>query len=397
MNWKRNLYILWFTQTLSTMSFGFGLPLIPFYIQDLGVNDPAMINVFVGILNSAPAITMALIAPVWGKLSDRYGRKPMIIRAMASASVILTLMGLAQNVNQLIVLRAMQGLFTGTVSAASTFVAASTPKENLSYALGFLSSSTFLGSSLGQSLGGLAAESFGNRASFFIGGSIMVIGVILAMVLLKEDPSTFGKRDRSSPPAMKFKQLFALVGFLLIMLMLQRFVRSIFDPFMPLYLQQLRGPVRIKAVTGYVRMAISIATALAGLTLTRLGDRGDKRKVIAGLLLITTALASCLLIFKGFWPFVIIFTILSFFLGGIEPLITSLSAEQVDSKNRGTLFGYQGMVGGFGWMVAPLAGSALSIQFGGYEALIVTIIVVLLINFTMSYYTFKRTSREESL
>ena len=397
MNWKRNLYILWFTQTLSTMSFGFGLPLIPFYIQDLGVSDPAMINVFVGILNSAPAITMALIAPVWGKLSDRYGRKPMIIRAMASASLILTLMGLAQNVNQLIVLRAMQGLFTGTVSAASTFVAAGTPKQNLSYALGFLSSSTFLGSSLGQSLGGLAAESFGNRVSFFIGGAIMVLGVILAMVLLKEDPSTYGKRDRTSPPAMKFKQLFALVGFLLIMLMLQRFVRSIFDPFMPLYLQQLRGPVRIKAVTGYVRMAISIATALAGLTLTRLGDRGDKRKVIAGLLLITTALASCLLIFKGFWPFVIIFTILSFFLGGIEPFITSLSAEQVDSKNRGTLFGYQGMVGGFGWMIAPLAGSALSIQFGGYEALIVTIIVVLLINFAMSFYTFKRTSREESL
>lgn len=393
MNWKRNLYILWFTQTLSTMSFGFGVPLIPFYIQELGVNDPAQINLFVGILNSAPAVTMALVSPIWGKLSDRYGRKPMIIRAMASASIIIALMGMVKDVNQLVILRTFQGLFTGTVAAASTFVAAGTPKEDLSYALGFLSSSTFLGSSLGQSLGGLAAETFGNRISFFIGAAIMSFGVILAITLLKEDPSTFGRADKEKQATMQLKDLIALVGMLLIMLMLQRFVRSIFDPFMPLYLQQLRGPDRIKAVTGYVRMAISIATALAGLTLTRL--RGDKTKTVVGLLLITSLFAASLLIFRGFWPFVILFTIMSFFLGGIEPLITSMSAERVDSRNRGTLFGYQGMVGSLGWMIAPLAGSFLSIRFGGYEVLIVTIIIVLLINFAMSFHALKK--KEENV
>lgn len=388
MNWKRNLYILWFTQTLSTMSFGFGVPLIPFYIQELGVSDPAQINLFVGILNSAPAVTMALVAPVWGKLSDRYGRKPMIIRAMVSASILIALMGMVRDVNQLVILRTFQGLFTGTVAAASTFVAAGTPKEDLSYALGFLSSSTFLGSSLGQSLGGLAAEAFGNRVSFFIGAGIMAFGVILAITLLKEDPSTFGKTDKTKQPTMALKDLISLVGMLLVMLMLQRFIRSIFDPFMPLYLQQLRGSVGIKAVTGYVRMAISIATALAGLTLTRM--RGDKRKIVVGLLIITTIFAVSLLIFKGFWPFVILFTIMSFFLGGIEPLITSMSAERVDSRDRGTLFGYQGMVGGLGWMIAPLAGSFLSIQFGNYEVLIITIIVVLVINFAMSFRSLKK-------
>ncbi len=393
MNWKRNLYILWFTQTLSTMSFGFGVPLIPFYIQELGVNDPAQINLFVGILNSAPAVTMALVSPIWGKLSDRYGRKPMIIRAMASASIIIALMGMVKDVNQLVILRTFQGLFTGTVAAASTFVAAGTPKEDLSYALGFLSSSTFLGSSLGQSLGGLAAETFGNRISFFIGAAIMSFGVILAITLLKEDPSTFGRTDKEKQATMQLKDLIALVGMLLIMLMLQRFVRSIFDPFMPLYLQQLRGPDRIKAVTGYVRMAISIATALAGLTLTRL--RGDKTKTVVGLLLITSLFAASLLIFRGFWPFVILFTIMSFYLGGIEPLITSMSAERVDSRNRGTLFGYQGMVGSLGWMIAPLAGSFLSIRFGGYEVLIVTIIIVLLINFAMSFHALKK--KEENV
>lgn len=383
-NWKRNLYILWFTQVLSTMSFGFGLPLMPFYIQELGVTDEAQIKLFIGILNSAPAVTMALIAPVWGRLSDRYGRKPMILRAMLSASVIITLMGAARNINQLIILRTLQGLFTGTISAASTFVAANTPKQNLSYSLGFLSSSTFLGASIGQALGGISAELYGNRVSFFIGGAIMIIGAVLAFILLHEDPNSYGQPKEAGQPGMRLKDMMGLVGFLLIMLMLQRFIRSIFDPFMPLYLEQLRGSHQIKAVTGYVRMAISIATALAGLTLSRLGDRWDKRNIIVGLLAITTVVATMLLFFQGFWPFVILFTIMSFFMGGIEPLVTSLSAERVDSKNRGVLFGYQGMVGGLGWMIAPLAGSFLSISFGGYEALIVTIIVVLAVNLMMS-------------
>ena len=132
---------------------------------------------------------------------------------------------------------------------------------------------------------------------------------------------------------------------------------------------------------------------MAGLTLTRL--RGDKTKTVVGLLLITSLFAASLLIFRGFWPFVILFTIMSFFLGGIEPLITSMSAERVDSRNRGTLFGYQGMVGSLGWMIAPLAGSFLSIRFGGYEVLIVTIIIVLLINFAMSFHALKK--KEENV
>lgn len=395
MNWKRNLYILWFTQVLSTMSFGFGVPLLPFYIQELGVINESQINLFIGILNSAPAVTMALISPVWGRLSDKYGRKPMILRAMVSASIIITLMGLAQNINHLLILRTLQGLFTGTIAAASTFVAANTPKRNLSYALGFLSSSTFLGSSLGQSLGGLSAEAFGIRASFLIGGGIMIFGAVLAFLLLKEDPNSFGQSAESNR-TMSLRDIMNLVGFLLIMLMLQRFIRSIFDPFMPLYLEQLRGSVQIKAVTGYVRMAISIATALAGLTLSRLGDKGDKRTIIVGLLAITTVMSVTLLLFPGFWPFVILYTIMSFFLGGIEPLLTSLSAERIDSKNRGTLFGYQGLVGGLGWMIAPMAGSFLSIQYQSYESLLVAIAVVLGLNFIMSFTALRKSKRQSA-
>lgn len=385
MNWKRNLYILWFTQVLSVMSFGFGIPLMPFYIQELGVTEPDLLKIYIGIVNSMPAVSMAIVAPIWGKLSDRFGRKPMILRAMISASIILTLMGMAPNVNSLVFLRAVQGLFTGTIAAASTFVAAGTPRENLSYALGFLSTSSFLGSSIGQVLGGLAAEAYGNRVSFYIGGGIMIVGATIAFILLKEDPSTFGKSEKSKGN-MHFRDLMQIAGILLVMIMLQRFVRSIFDPFLPLYLEELHGPEKIRLVNGYVRMGISLATAFAGVTLTRIQDKKGSHHYILSLLVATLLVSIALFLIDGFWPFVILFTLLSYLLGGIEPIITSMSASRVDSRNRGTLFGFQGTLGSMGWMIAPMAGSFLTISYNSYKVLFIATAVVLIINMAMVYF-----------
>lgn len=181
--WKSNLYILWIAQIISLTSFGFGLPFMPFYIQDLGVTDPTTLKLYTGLLSAAPAVTMAIMAPVWGLLSDRYGRKIMIQRAMFTAFFIIGLMGMVSQVWQLLILRLMQGFFTGTITASSTFVAANTPNNKLSYALGFLSSSTFIGYSLGPFIGGFVAEYFGYRISFLLGAVLMLLGAFFYHVL----------------------------------------------------------------------------------------------------------------------------------------------------------------------------------------------------------------------
>lgn len=168
--WKINLYTIWFSQVLSIMSFSFGIPFIPFYIQDIGVVDPNQVKLFTGILSTAPGITMAIMAPIWGIAADRWGKKLMLLRAMLFASFIIAGMGIVANVSQLLVLRLLQGIFTGTVTAASALVASNTPENRLSYALGFLSSSTFIGASVGPVVGGFFAEYAGYRLSFILGG-----------------------------------------------------------------------------------------------------------------------------------------------------------------------------------------------------------------------------------
>lgn len=378
MDWKKNLYIVWLSQLFSLMSFGFGLPFLPFYLESLGVSDPDLLKLYVGFLSVGPGLTMAIMAPIWGKLADIYGRKMMILRAMGAGSIILFLMGIVTTPIMLLGLRTLQGAFTGTVTAANTFVAANTPKDKLSYAIGFLASATFLGYSIGPALGGFTGDLLGFRVSFFIGACLMVVGFLLTYFFLKEDPSTYG---RSVGPKVKMGMgyFIKIVGILLFMILVQRFVRSIFTPYLPLYVQELRGPENASTWTGIVNMCIGIATALAGMTLTRLGDRLDKNVVITGLLILGACTSVGLLLVDSFIGFLLIYSLMAFFLGGVEPLMTSLSAERVDPKNRGVLFGYSGMLGSFGFMLAPLVGTYISIEYS-YQSIFYVILITLVIN-----------------
>ena len=377
--WKSNLYTLWVSQVISLMSFGFGLPFIPFYIQTIGVTDEVSLKFFAGILSAAPAITMAVMAPIWGVLSDRYGRKIMIQRAMVAGTIILALMGMVQNVWQLVFLRLLQGIFTGTIVASSAFVASNTPDKNMSYALGFLSSSTFVGYSLGPLLGGLVAESYGYRISFYIGAVLMLIGFFIVTYKLIEDKNSYGKISAKQSGGKVTSILTQTIVLLLIMLFLQRIMRTVFSPFLPLFIQeQLQTIEGASSTTGILNGVIGLLTALSAVFISRLGDRFDKIKIIQVLMLLALVDSIFLTVLHGWWGFVVTYSLLFFIIGGVEPLMTSMSAQQVSSDKRGLLFGIQGLIGSLGWLVSPTLGTWISIQYGIEEILYVVLGAVLL-------------------
>jgi len=378
--WKLNLYILWISQVISLTSFGFGLPFIPFFIQELGVTDPDQLKIYTGVLTAAPAVTMAIMSPIWGILSDRFGQKLMIQRAMLAAVAIIGGMGFAGNVWHLVLLRFLQGLFTGTITASSAFVAVNTPNHKLSYALGFLSSSTFVGYSLGPLLGGKVAEKFGYRMSFFVGGVLMLIGFIIVTFFLKgekkkEDTRTSVIRGKSS-----YSDIFGVgILMLLLMLFLQRIIRTVFNPFIPLFIQETTHTiVGAASTTGYINGLIGFVTALSAILISRLGDKYDKKRLILIMLIIGSIDVLILNLTTGLVPFVIFYTALFFIIGGIEPLITSTTAEMTHPDRRGTLFGIQGLVGSLGWMVSPVMGTYVSIAFGIKQILWVVLGFILL-------------------
>ena len=108
--WRRNLYVMWVAELVAITGFAFVFPFLPYYVQDLGITELHKVELWSGALFAAHSVTMMVFAPIWGSLADRHGRKLMVERAMFGGAVVLAAMGFVQNVEQLVVLRAIQGM-----------------------------------------------------------------------------------------------------------------------------------------------------------------------------------------------------------------------------------------------------------------------------------------------
>jgi DHA1 family multidrug resistance protein-like MFS transporter len=381
--WRRNLYAAWFVQVLSISGFGFVFPLLPFYLQELGVTDPTEVQLWTGVLASAPALSMALMAPIWGALADKWGKKLMLLRAMVGGAIVLSLHAVVGSVQAMLAVRIIQGVLAGTVTAAGALVATGTPREHMGFALGILSSSMFLGFSVGPAIGGLVAESFGYRTSFLTGGAMLAVGFVLALVLIKEpaadetESSSQGPAEPSERRRARFAFLTGSVVVLLILMFLVRFVEVLSVPFLPLQVQYLRGGIAGSvSISGFLAAARGLVTAVAAATLTRLGDRRS-RPAIAGLLLAVASALWLPVFFAGSMAFFTLFLLVAtFFVGAVYPLIQAELSTRVQPRQRGLLFGIQTTISNLGWFAAPLVGSAITIQFSIAHVFLTTAIVL---------------------
>src|SRR5260370_42672745 len=99
--WERTAWIAAVTQFITLIGFGLGLPFLPMYVQFLGITERPQVALWSGVLSGTAALSMAVLAPVWGVLADRYGRKPMLVRSMLGAAITVGAMGFVGAVSQL--------------------------------------------------------------------------------------------------------------------------------------------------------------------------------------------------------------------------------------------------------------------------------------------------------
>src|SRR5712692_148820 len=196
--WEKTAWIASATQLFCLIGFGLGLPFLPMYVQALGVTERAQVAVWSGVISGSAALTMAVLAPVWGVLADRYGRKPMLVRSMVGGAIVVAAMGFVGDVWQLLAMRLVQGAVTGSQAAAAALVAAATPASNVGFALGLVSTAVQVGNTIGPVIGGVSVGSLGFRGSFVLGGVLLLIGGLMAIFWVDEPPN---RARRQSGPA----------------------------------------------------------------------------------------------------------------------------------------------------------------------------------------------------
>lgn len=366
--WRRTLYTLWVTQFISVAGFSFVTPFLPYYIQELGVRDVREVGVWAGLVTSAQAVSMAIMAPVWGALADRYGRKLMVLRATLTGALLLALMGFAANVQQLLVLRFVQGAFTGVIAATSTLVASTVPKERAGMALGSLQTAVFLGVSFGPVLGGLAGDAFGYRPSFWITGGLLLAAGLLVIFFVHEDFHPVADAQTQRPGYRQALLLLAGSSALLAVLVARMFLRigtRALDPVLPLFVQSLL-PVGASAgaTTGLIAGVAAFGSAIGAPLAGNWGDRWGHRRI---LIIFSLAAAACFApqalvndprLLMG-WQF-----LGGMAAGGALAALTALLAQLSATGHEGVMFGLDASAMSVSNAVGPLLGAAVLASLG---------------------------------
>jgi MFS family permease len=196
--WRRNLAVCLVGSFTTIVAMTLLLPFLPLYVEQLGVSDRAAIAQWSGIAYGATFFAAALVAPLWGRLADRYGRKLMLIRASLGMAVAMSLIGMAHNVWELVALRLFAGFAGGYASGSTILVATQTPRARSGWALGMLTSGIMAGNLVGPLIGGALPPLVGIRASFWLAGGVIFLAFIATTVLIKEAPRSGEKKKAAA-------------------------------------------------------------------------------------------------------------------------------------------------------------------------------------------------------
>jgi DHA1 family multidrug resistance protein-like MFS transporter len=371
-DWRRNLAALWLAEFTAILGFSFAFPFLPLFLhRELHIPNGPQLSFWTGISASATGFALALTSPIWGRLADRYGRKPMLVRAMVGGGISVGLMGLTQSALQLTVLRGLQGASSGTVAAATALVATETPSEHLAWALGILNSAISLGSAGGPAAGAAAASVLGLRTIFLAGGVLLVLATVPVLFFVRESSGRLVRA--AAPPTMQVLRAArpGTVKALAVLMAAQGLQQTSFSAAQQLVVLRLLDMTSAKqaqSLTGITFAVAGIATALAAVTYSRLLRRTNYRTIttvaatLMGLTLLGTAAART--------PTLLIatFVISSFVTGSLIPAFGAMIGLESPRIIQATIFGVGSSAISLGFGFGPLLGgfvaSAAGVQAG---------------------------------
>ncbi|MGM0124628.1 multidrug resistance protein [Enterococcus sp. AZ194] len=393
--WKKNLMVAWLGCFFTGASISLVMPFIPVYVEQLGT-PKNQVELFSGLAISVTAFAAAIVAPIWGNLADRKGRKIMMIRAAAGMTITMGSLAFVPNVYWLLIMRFFNGVLSGYIPNATAMIASQAPREKSGWALGTLSTGAVAGNLIGPSMGGALAQLFGMENVFIITGSVLLITTLLTIFMVKEDFHPVEKSEMVGTKELfaKMDNVSILIGLFVTTLILQLGVTSI-SPILTLYIRSLSGDSgNILFVSGLIVSVAGVSAVISSPTLGKLGDKiGNHKVLLAGLVLSFFCFIPMAFVKTPFQLGVLRF-ILGFSTGALMPSINTLIGKITPEVGVSRIYSYNQMFSNFGQVLGPMVGSTVAHSMGYSSVFLVTSCFVLA-NIILSTFNFRKMMRSK--
>ncbi|MDV2581322.1 MFS transporter [Alkalibacillus haloalkaliphilus] len=364
---KRNLAIMWFANFFIAGSMTMVMPFLSLYIETFGDFSKEYVTTWAGWTFAITFVTAIIFSPIWGRIGDRFGRKPILVAMGFGLAISVFTMGYVNSVIQLFILRLLMGIFAGFISTSQALISTQTPKKISGRILGTLQTGTVTGTLMGPLLGGVLADWIGFAEAFQYTAVALFIAAVLVSIGVKEVRLPAEKDDKEYYSKKEVLQHIVRHPMLLMVLIISMFVQIAhfsIQPILALYVAELNGPANLALISG---IAFSI-TGLGNLLMTRrwgiIADKVGYDKI-----LILLVILAAIVYFPGgmvteVWQLVILRFLLGVTLGGIIPIRMAYIRQNAPIAIQGEVLGYNTSLRFLGNVIGPVMGGIVAGYYG---------------------------------
>jgi DHA1 family tetracycline resistance protein-like MFS transporter len=361
------LLVIFLTVFIDLLGFGIIIPLLPFYAEHFGASA-----LMVGLLSTSFSVAQFLFAPFWGRLSDRIGRRPVILLGLLGSAVSYALFAVATSLAALFVARTLAGVAGANIPTAQAFIADTTTAETRARGMGIIGAAFGLGFIFGPAIGGFLSH-WGYAAPAWFASALSLANFGAALVLLPESrPAHVG--DVSRPGRLEVIRRAVMRPNLPMVLLVYFLVLTSFASFEAMFALYSERRFGFTAATiGYMFAWVGVVLAtVQGLLVGRVVRRVGERVVIPAAIMVLAA-ALGLVPLAGSVPVLAAACgLLAFGMGFNSPSLLSAISQLADPRDQGSTLGVSQSLGSLARIIGPLWGGwvfdHLGVRFPFYTA-----------------------------
>ena len=382
--WKKNLAILAFSQFLAMVGFECCMPFIPLLLKSkLNIMDDHVRGFYVSLYYLVGMVGLTIAYPIWGMLSDRFGRKIMLLRASYMAGLFYPLLAFAPNFWWMLAIRGFTSLFSGTVNPAQTLVITLIPKEKRSMGLGLMGTAQWSGQMAGLVMGGWFWDRFGIVPAFLACGLIYILSGVLVHIFADEnfvrptDTELAEKAAKRKKPSLR-SIMTPAIGWIFVIFLMMGIARRITAPFMAMLVEIINGPDKVATITGVTSSFAAVGGVLSGLIIGQLSQRYKPRTllppILAASFIFTMGVALAPNI-KFLW----VSRFLEFVAAGcLQPVLQVMITNITNPEKHGSYLGWTASLSSLGGIICSFISAPVSYWIGVRGVFVASAIIFLL-------------------